>query len=98
MQGKIVQIIGPVVDVEFAGEPPAINTALELVTKDGKKIILEVAAQMGGGQVRSVSMGPTEGLTRGTEVKNTGKPISVPVGKETLGRMYNLLGEPIDGL
>jgi len=98
MNGKIVQIIGPVVDVEFAGEPPAINTALELTTKDGKKIVLEVAAQMGGGQVRSVSMGPTEGLTRGTAITNTGKPISVPVGKETLGRMYNLLGEPIDGL
>src|SRR3989338_2623249 len=96
--GRIVQIIGPVVDVEFAGEPPAINTALELSTRDGKKIVLEVAGQLGGGQVRSVSMGPTEGLTRGTAITNTGKPISVPVGKEILGRMYNLLGEPIDGL
>src|SRR3990167_9411736 len=98
MQGKIVQIIGPVVDVEFIGEPPAINTALTISDKAGKKTVLEVAGQLGGGQVRSVSMGATEGLTRGTEVTNTGKPISVPVGKEILGRMYNLLGEPIDGL
>src|SRR3989338_7588528 len=94
--GRIVQIIGPVVDVEFAGEPPAINTALELSTRDGKKIVLEVAGQLGSGQVRSVSMGPTEGLTRGMSVVNTGKPISVPVGKEILGRMFNLLGEEID--
>ena len=96
--GRIVQIIGPVVDVEFTGEPPSINTALIITDKQGKKTVLEVAGQLGGGQVRSVSMGATEGLTRGTEVTNTGKPISVPVGKEILGRMYNLLGEPIDGL
>lgn len=96
--GRIIQIIGPVVDVEFNGEPPAINNALEITTKEGKKVVLEVAGQLGGGQVRSVAMGPTEGLTRGTKVTSTGKPISVPVGKEILGRMYNLLGEPIDGL
>src|SRR3990167_1329671 len=96
--GRIVQIIGPVVDVEFNGEPPSTNTALVITDKQGKKTVLEVAGQLGGGQVRSVSMGATEGLTRGTEVTNTGKPISVPVGKEILGRMYNLLGEPIDGL
>ncbi len=98
MKGKIVQIIGPVVDVEFSGEPPIINTALELTDKDGKKTVLEVASQLGGGQVRAVAMGPTEGLKRGTEVRSTGKPITVPVGKEILGRMFNLLGEPIDGL
>ncbi len=98
MTGKISQIIGPVIDVAFEGEPPSINTALELHDKEGKKTVLEVAAQLGAGQVRTVSLGPTEGLTRGTAVKNTGKPISVPVGKEILGRMFNLLGEPIDNL
>ena len=94
--GRIVQIIGPVVDVEFGENPPALNTALEITSREGKKIVLEVAGQLGSGQVRSVSMGPTEGLTRGMSVVNTGKPISVPVGKEILGRMFNLLGEEID--
>ncbi len=110
-KGSIVQIIGPVVDVEFSGELPAIYTALETAfpstfstgsTQTGpeqnKKLVLEVAQHLGGGRVRAVSMGPTEGLKREAEVTNTGSPISVPVGKETLGRMYNLLGEPIDNL
>ena len=98
MKGKIVQIIGPVIDVAFLGEPPAINTALLITDKAGKKTVLEVAGQLGGGQVRTVSLGATEGLTRGLPVVNTGKPISVPVGVEILGRMFNLLGEPIDNL
>lgn len=100
MKGSIVQIIGPVVDVEFGGEPPAIYTALKTPSpeKEGTELTLEVAQHLGGGRVRAVSMGPTEGLRRGAHVENTGAPISVPVGKETLGRMYNLLGEPIDNM
>ena len=100
MKGSIVQIIGPVVDVEFGSEPPAIYTALKTPSpeKEGAVLVLEVAQHLGGGRVRAVSMGPTEGLKRGAHVENTGAPISVPVGKETLGRMYNLLGEPIDNL
>ena len=95
--GKIIQIIGPVVDVEFEGENlPEIYTALETKKEDGAKIILEVSQHLGGGKVRTVSMGPTEGLQRGMEVSSTGAPISVPVGKDILGRMFNLLGEPID--
>ena len=97
-KGSIVQIIGPVVDVSFTEAPPEIYTALEVTNPDKKKIVLEVAGHLGSGQVRTVSMGPTEGLSRGLEVTNTGKPISVPVGKEILGRMFNLLGEPVDGL
>jgi F-type H+-transporting ATPase subunit beta len=106
-KGNIVQIIGPVVDVEFSsnsstGETglPAIYTALNTPhpEKQGEILVLEVAQHLGGGRVRAVSMGPTEGLKRGAEVTNTGSPISVPVGKETLGRMYNLLGEPIDNM
>jgi len=97
MKGKITQIIGPVVDVEFEDSKamPAIYDALE-IKKEGGKLVLEVAQHLGGGKVRAVSMGPTEGLARGTEVINTNAPISVPVGKEILGRMFNLLGEPID--
>lgn len=95
MKGTITQIIGPVVDVTFAGDPPAIYNALEL-EHDGKKIILEVEQHLGGGDVRAISMASTDGLTRGMEVKDTGAPISVPVGRETLGRMFNVIGEPID--
>lgn len=98
MNGKVVQIIGPVVDVDFGSEPPAIYTALNTTDpqKKGEVLVLEVAQHLGSGRVRTVSMGPTEGLKRGAEVINTGSPITVPVGKETLGRMYNLLGETID--
>src|SRR5690349_11793178 len=95
MKGTITQIIGPVVDVTFAGDPPAIYNALEL-EHDGKKLILEVEQHLGGGDVRAISMMSTDGLTRGMEVKDTGAPISVPVGRETLGRMFNVIGEPID--
>jgi F-type H+/Na+-transporting ATPase subunit beta len=95
MNGKIIQIIGPVVDVEFEKDLPEIYHALK-TQKDGETIVLEVAQHLGGNRVRAVSMGPTEGLSRGAEVINTGAPISVPVGKEILGRMFNLLGEPID--
>ncbi len=97
-EGKIIQIIGPVVDVEFpdTNSVPEIYHALEVEGAD-QKLILEVAQHLGNSRVRTVSMGPTEGLKRGLPVKSTGAPITVPVGKDILGRMFNLLGEPIDG-
>jgi F-type H+/Na+-transporting ATPase subunit beta len=97
-KGKITQIIGPVVDVEFASADtlPAIQNALEVLF-EGKRLILEVAQHLGGNQVRTVAMGATDGFQRNLTVTDLGAPISVPVGKETLGRMLNALGEPIDG-
>lgn len=95
--GKVTQIIGVVVDVEFeSGNLPEIYNALE-VSNSGKKLILEVQQHQPGNVVRAVAMGSTDGLTRGTEVSDTGKPICVPAGKATLGRMFNVLGEAIDG-
>ena len=95
--GKISQIIGPVIDVEFAGELPQIYDALEIKLDDGKLLILEAHQHLGGNRVRAVAMGSTDGLKRDMEVTSLGSPIKVPVGKEALGRMFNLLGEPIDG-
>lgn len=95
-KGIIKQVIGPVVDVEFAGGVPAIYNALEIVL-NGTRLVMEVQQHVGGNMVRSVAMGPTDGLQRGAEVTDTGAPISTPVGKETLGRIFNVLGEPIDG-
>src|SRR3989338_7098493 len=95
--GKISQIIGPVIDVEFAGELPQIYDALEIKLDDGKLLILEAHQHLGGNRVRAVAMGSTDGLKRDMEVTSMGSPIKVPVGKEALGRMFNLLGEPIDG-
>lgn len=96
--GKIVQVIGPVVDVEFEeGHLPEIYNALEVSLKDGKKLVLETAQHLGYNKVRSVSLGSTDGLVRGEEALNTGSPISVPVGEKVLGRVFNVLGEPIDG-
>jgi len=97
-KGVIKQVIGPVVDLEFSDEPPKIYNAVEVIKKDGNKLILEVQQHLGGGMVRAVAMGATDGLEREREAIDTGNPISVPVGKETLGRMFNLLGEPVDGL
>ncbi len=97
MNGKIVQVIGPVVDVEFESELPAILTALETKAVDGHRVVLEVQSHIGGNRVRAVAMMTTDALRRGLEVVNTGAPISVPVGKETLGRMFDVVGEPIDG-
>jgi len=101
--GIIKRIIGPVVDVHFEGEVPSIYSALTVMngdpsSKDGqsKKVVLEVEQHIGGGMVRSVAMDSTDGLARGMEVTDTGAPISVPVGKETLGRMFNVLGDAID--
>ena len=93
--GKITQIIGAVVDVSFENELPEIYTALE-VSNSGNKLILEVAQHLGENSVRTIAMDATEGLKRGDEVKNTGNPISVPVGPETLGRIINVIGDPID--
>ncbi len=96
--GKIIQVIGPVVDVEF-GEGstlPNIYDALEL-TVGGVKLVVEVHQHLGGGRVRAVAMGTTDGVKRGMSVVATGAPISVPVGKAVLGRMFNVLGDAIDG-
>lgn len=97
-QGKIIQIIGPVVDVEFADgvKLPQIYDALE-VTFGGGKLVAEVHQHLGGGRVRAVAMGTTEGLKRGTAAVATGAPISVPVGTAVLGRMFDVLGHAIDG-
>jgi F-type H+/Na+-transporting ATPase subunit beta len=93
--GKITQIIGAVVDVNFESDLPEIYTALE-VNNSGNKLILEVAQHLGENDVRTIAMDATEGLKRGDEVINTEAPISVPVGPETLGRIINVIGEPID--
>ncbi len=95
--GKITQIIGAVVDVHFEGELPGILTALE-ATNQGNRLVLEVAQHLGENTVRTIAMDSTEGLVRGAPVSATGEPISVPVGPETLGRIINVIGEPIDGL
>ncbi len=93
--GTIAQVIGAVVDVAFEGELPAILSALE--TKNGDStLVLEVAQHLGENTVRTIAMDATEGLVRGTEVVNTGKQITVPVGPKTLGRIMNVIGEPID--
>lgn len=94
--GKIIQIVGVVVDVEFAGGLPAMYDALE-VRRDGETVTLEVAQHLDEQTVRCVSMQTTDGLKRGQAVTATGAPISVPVGDETQGRMFNVVGEPIDG-
>ena len=93
--GKITQIIGAVIDVSFEGDLPEIYTALQ-VDNQGNKLILEVAQHLGEGSVRTIAMDSTEGLKRGDAVTNTGSPISIPVGPETLGRIINVIGEPID--
>ena len=94
-KGKITQIIGAVVDVNFESDLPEIYTALE-ASNSGNKLILEVAQHLGENDVRTIAMDATEGLKRGDDVKNTGAPISVPVGPETLGRIINVVGESID--
>jgi F-type H+-transporting ATPase subunit beta len=96
-QGTIKQIIGPVIDVEFTAKLPALFSALE-ATVNGKPVILEVQQHLGAKRVRTVAMSSTEGLAREQAVKDLGKPISVPVGNETMGRMFNVLGEPIDNM
>ncbi len=97
--GKITQIIGPVVDVVFEGIPPALYSALTVKSEAMASgvLTLEVALHLGKGKVRTVALGPTDGLKRGLEVTDTGSAIKVPVGKEILGRIFNVVGEPIDG-
>ena len=96
-EGLITQIIGPVIDVEFqAGNLPEIYDALEIYTEDGTKIVAEVQQLLGENKVRSVAMSSTDGLQRGMKAINTKNPIEIPVGKEILGRILNVLGEPVD--
>ena len=93
--GKIIQVMGPVIDVQFDGDLPPILNAIE-TTNDGKRLVLEVAQHLGENTVRTIAMDTTEGLVRGQEVVDTGAAISVPVGPEVLGRIINVIGEPID--
>ena len=101
--GKIVQVIGPIIDVKFAPDQiPDIRNALEVTFKDiktgeTKKIIAEIALQCEGNTVKAVSLLPTEGLARGMDVVDTGKPLEIPVGRQCLGRLFNPWGEVIDG-
>ncbi len=98
-EGIITKIIGPVIDVEFeSGELPEIYTALNIFTDDGKKIVAEVQQMLGSNRVRTVAMSSTDGLKRGMKVINTNEPIKIPVGKEILGRILNVTGDPVDQL
>ena len=98
-KGYVKQIIGPIVDIEFKqGHLPLILNAIKIIIDDNKDLIVEVAQHIGDDMIRCISMGPTEGLYKGLEAIDLESPIKVPVGKETLGRIFNVLGEPIDGL
>ena len=94
-KGKVAQVIGAVVDVEFDGSLPDIYNALEMQL-NGARLVLEVATHLGENTVRTIAMDSTDGLVRGMEVTDTGEPIKVPVGEGTLGRIMNVIGEPID--
>ena len=97
--GKIVQVIGPVVDIRFdADSLPSIKNAILIKTSEKEEMTAEVAQHIGDDIVRCIAMSSTDGLVRGMECIDTGSPIEVPVGDEVLGRMFNVLGEPIDGL
>lgn len=96
-QGKVVQIIGAVVDIEFPQDAvPRVYDALRVTEGDLSGLTLEVQQQLGGGVVRGIALGTTDGLKRGLTVENTGNPIMVPVGTKTLGRIMDVLGNPID--
>ena len=100
MLGKIIQVMGPVVDVDFESYLPAINEALEInfdIDGQSHKLVLEVAAHIGDNRIRAIAMDMTEGLTRGERVIAKGNPISVPVGEQVLGRIFNVIGDVIDG-
>ena len=95
--GKITQIIGAVLDIKFQNEMlPEINSAINITRSNGERLVVEVAQHLGDDTVRCIAMGPTDGLVRGMDAEATGAPISVPVGENTLGRMFNVLGDPID--
>ena len=99
--GKVAQIIGPVVDVVFNADNadlPNIYDSLEITRKDGSILVLEVQSHIGENTVRTVAMDSTDGLSRGVEVVATGAPIQMPIGKEVYGRLFNVIGDPIDGL
>lgn len=100
IKGKISQIIGPVIDVTFENEDklPNIYDALEIKTHDGGSIILECQQDIGENTIRTLAMDSTDGLYRGMEVTSLGTPISMPVGDDVKGRLFNVIGEPIDGL
>ncbi len=97
-KGKVSQVIGTVVDIEFpAGELPALYNAVEIPVDDSK-IVLEVQQHVGNNRVRCLALAPTDGLARGAEVVDTGAALSVPVGPATMGRLFNVMGEPLDNL
>jgi F-type H+-transporting ATPase subunit beta len=98
--GKIAQIVGPVIDVEFSSEAglPKIYDSLEIEKADGTKLVLEVQAHIGENMVRTIAMDSSDGLSRGTEVKATNNPIQMPIGKEINGRLFNVIGDSIDGI
>src|SRR5687768_7122376 len=93
--GKVTQVMGAVVDVQFDGHLPEILNALE-TENQGRRLVLEVAQHLGEATVRTIAMDATEGLVRGQDVRDTGQAIAVPVGEETLGRIINVIGEPVD--
>ena len=96
-KGKITQVISAVLDIKFTeGKLPEINEAIEIPKQDGETLVVEVAQHLGDDTVRCIAMGPTDGLVRGMEAIAAGGPITVPVGEATLGRMFNVLGQPID--
>lgn len=95
--GKITQIIGAVLDIKFSqGRLPSINDAIDITMKNGNRLVVEVSQHLGDDTVRCIAMGSTDGLVRGMEAVATGAPITIPVGEETLGRIFNVLGDPID--
>ena len=99
--GKVSKVIGAVVDVEFSSKEstlPEIYDSLEIKREDGTILVLEVQSHIGENIVRTISMDSTDGLSRGTEVVATGNPIQMPIGKEVYGRLFNVVGDPIDGL
>ncbi len=96
-EGIIVRVQGPVVDVEFSAEIPSIFEALEVPQEDGAPLVLETEFAMGNNEVRTLALGTTQGLRRGSRVRRTGSPVSVPIGERTLGRIFDVLGRPIDG-
>ena len=95
--GKITQIVGAVLDIKFAdGHLPEINEAINITTKNNGLLVVEVSQHLGDDTVRCIAMGPTDGLVRGMNAEATGSAIKVPVGENTLGRIFNVLGQPID--
>ncbi|MGN0341267.1 MAG: F0F1 ATP synthase subunit beta [Roseburia sp.] len=97
--GKITQVVGAVLDIKFSeGKIPEINEAIHITRKNGERLVVEVSQHLGDDTVRCIAMGPTDGLVRGMDALATGAPILVPVGENTLGRMFNVLGEPIDNV